>query len=55
VRADGRATILDADGPQAARALDLLVEKYPQYAERRPEGPVIALDVERIVSWSATG
>lgn len=53
VRADGRASILDGDGPQAAHALDLLVEKYPQYAERRPEGPVIALDVERVVSWSA--
>ena len=53
VRVDGRATVLDGDGPQAAHALDLLVEKYPQYAERRPDGPVIALDVERIVSWSA--
>lgn len=53
VRADGRATILDGDGPQAAHALDLLAEKYPQYAQRRPEGPVIALHVERLTSWSA--
>jgi PPOX class probable F420-dependent enzyme len=52
VRADGRARILD-DGPQAAHALDLLVERYAQYRERRPEGPVVALDVERITGWSA--
>ncbi|HET6507406.1 MAG TPA: TIGR03668 family PPOX class F420-dependent oxidoreductase [Baekduia sp.] len=55
VRADGRAAILAGDDPRAAPALDLLVEKYPQYADRRPEGPVIALDVERIASWSAAG
>jgi PPOX class probable F420-dependent enzyme len=55
VRADGRAAILDGDGPQAAQAIDLLVEKYPQYAQRRPLGPVIALEVERVVSWSAAG
>jgi PPOX class probable F420-dependent enzyme len=52
VRADGRARVLD-DGPQAAHAIDLLSEKYPQYRERRPEGPVVALDVERISGWSA--
>jgi PPOX class probable F420-dependent enzyme len=50
VRADGRARILE-DGFDDA--LDLLAAKYPQYAERRPDGPVIALDVERVVSWSA--
>jgi PPOX class probable F420-dependent enzyme len=50
VRADGRARILE-DGFD--EVLDLLAAKYPQYAERRPEGPVIALDVERLVSWSA--
>jgi PPOX class probable F420-dependent enzyme len=53
VRADGRARVLD-DGPQMAHALDLLVERYAQYRERRPEGPVVALDVERISGWSAT-
>jgi PPOX class probable F420-dependent enzyme len=53
VRADGRARILD-DGPQAAHALDLLVERYAQYRERRPDGPVVALEVERISGWSAT-
>jgi PPOX class probable F420-dependent enzyme len=52
VRADGRARILD-DEPQTAHALDLLVERYPQYRERRPDGPVVALDVQRISGWSA--
>jgi PPOX class probable F420-dependent enzyme len=51
VRADGVARVLD-DAPEA---IDRLVEKYPQYAERRPEGPVVALDVERISGWSAAG
>lgn len=50
VRADGRARVLD-DAPEA---IDRLVEKYAQYRERRPEGPVVALDVERITGWSAT-
>jgi PPOX class probable F420-dependent enzyme len=52
VRADGTARVLD-EGPQAAHALDLLVERYPQYRERRPDGPVVALDVQRISGWSA--
>jgi PPOX class probable F420-dependent enzyme len=52
VRADGRARVLD-DGPQMAHALDLLTERYAQYRERRPEGPVVALDVQRIIGWSA--
>jgi PPOX class probable F420-dependent enzyme len=50
VRASGRARVLE-DGFE--ELLDRLAEKYPQYAERRPEGPVIALDVERIAAWSA--
>jgi PPOX class probable F420-dependent enzyme len=49
VRADGIARVLE-DAPEA---INLLVEKYPQYRERRPEGPVVALDVQRISGWSA--
>jgi PPOX class probable F420-dependent enzyme len=56
VRADGRARVLDdAGAPEAARALDLLAGRYTQYHERRPAGPVVALDVERLTSWSAAG
>jgi PPOX class probable F420-dependent enzyme len=54
VRADGRARVLDdvREG-EAARALDLLAERYAPYRARRPLGPVIALDVERITGWAA--
>jgi PPOX class probable F420-dependent enzyme len=53
VRADGVARVLE-EGAEAEEALDLLVARYPQYRERRPDGPVVALDVERIVGWTAT-
>jgi PPOX class probable F420-dependent enzyme len=54
VRADGRARVLeDVRDDEAARALDLLAERYAQYRARRPPGPVIALDVERITGWAA--
>jgi PPOX class probable F420-dependent enzyme len=54
VRADGRARVLpDVGGDEAARALDLLAERYAQYRARRPAGPVVALDVERISGWTA--
>jgi PPOX class probable F420-dependent enzyme len=52
VRADGVARVLE-DGAEFDRALDLLVERYAQYREQRPDGPVVALDVERISGWSA--
>jgi len=53
VRADGRARVLhDAGEPEAARALDLLADRYPQYRERRPAGPVVALDIERFSGWA---
>jgi PPOX class probable F420-dependent enzyme len=54
VRVDGRARVLeDVTAPEAARALDLLAERYAQYREHRPAGPVIALDVERLTGWTA--
>jgi PPOX class probable F420-dependent enzyme len=49
VRADGTARVLDV--AEAREAVDALVEKYPQYAERRPGGPVVVLDVQRISRW----
>ena len=52
VRADGRARVLEAAGSdEAAHALDLLAARYAQYRERRPAGPVVALDVERFTGW----
>jgi PPOX class probable F420-dependent enzyme len=53
VRADGRARVLeDVGDPEAARALDLLAERYAQYRARRPDGPVVALDIERLTGWA---
>lgn len=46
VRADGRATIV-ADGNTR-----LLRDKYPQYAEDPPGGPVVLIDVERWSGWA---
>jgi PPOX class probable F420-dependent enzyme len=52
VRADGRARIVEADSDEGAAAIAALVERYAQYAERPPEGPVVAVDVERWSGWS---
>jgi PPOX class probable F420-dependent enzyme len=49
VRADGTARVVDAaDAPEAISALEA---KYAQYTERRPDGPVVVLDVERVSAW----
>ena len=50
VRADGTARILE---PGHAPAIARLRERYPQYRERPPEGPVIAIDVTRWSDWTA--
>ena len=53
VRLDGRARLVD-DRAEAERAISLLSDKYPQYRDQPPSGPVLAVDVERWVGWSAT-
>jgi PPOX class probable F420-dependent enzyme len=56
VRADGRARVLEnVAAREAALALDLLAGRYEQYRTRRPAGPVVALDIERISGWSHGG
>jgi PPOX class probable F420-dependent enzyme len=52
-RADGRGRVLDPHDPEAVRAVDLLVQRYPQYGEQRPRGPVLAVAVERWSGWSS--
>jgi PPOX class probable F420-dependent enzyme len=52
VRLRGRARVLD-DGQERERALALLAEKYRQYREQPPDGPVLAVDVTDVRSWSA--
>ncbi len=55
VRADGRARVLEG-GPEFDGALGVLGDKYrTQYALEGPTGPVIAIDVDRWLGWSAAG
>jgi PPOX class probable F420-dependent enzyme len=48
VRMDGAAYILE-DGKSA---LDLLVQKYQQYQQRRPDGPVIVIEAQHWTGWT---
>jgi PPOX class probable F420-dependent enzyme len=52
IRLRGRARVLD-DGEERERALELLREKYPQYRSEPPDGPVLAVDVTEVRSWTA--
>jgi PPOX class probable F420-dependent enzyme len=36
-------------------ALDALTQRYPQYVEQRPQGPLLRLAPERFASWRAAG
>jgi PPOX class probable F420-dependent enzyme len=54
VRLDGAAKVLDA-GSERKHALALLSEKYEQYREQLPTGPVIAVRVERWRGWASVG
>ncbi|MEV0894172.1 TIGR03668 family PPOX class F420-dependent oxidoreductase [Promicromonospora sp. NPDC050262] len=51
VRADGEA-VVEHDGEPRAAALDALAARYPQYRERRPDGPVIRVRVTRWSGWA---
>jgi PPOX class probable F420-dependent enzyme len=53
---EGTAEALD-HGAERARALDALIEKYPQYAAmdlRATAGPVLAITPARVLAWRAT-
>jgi len=50
-RADGVARVLE-DGADARNAIALLSERYPQYREVAPRGPVVAVDVGRWTGWT---
>lgn len=52
VRADGRGRVLDGSVPEAAQAIELLRERYPQ---QRATGAVLAVDVEHWTGWAASG
>jgi PPOX class probable F420-dependent enzyme len=52
VRLDGKARLV-GNTAEAERAIRSLTNKYPQYREQPPSGPVLAVDVQRWVGWSA--
>ena len=53
VRLDGLARIVEEE-LERARALGLLEAKYEQYRAEAPQGPVLAVEIERRRGWVAT-
>jgi PPOX class probable F420-dependent enzyme len=54
VRADGTGRVVRSRSERVA-ALDALHAKYEQYAITPPNGPVVAIDIERVTGWAAEG
>jgi PPOX class probable F420-dependent enzyme len=54
VRLRGRAAVVEAE-PERSTAVGPLVAKYPQYADRAPDGPAIVATVTDWSWWSAGG
>ncbi|SDY68797.1 PPOX class probable F420-dependent enzyme, Rv0121 family [Micromonospora pattaloongensis] len=55
VRLDGRGRVVDDGTAEAADARAGLTARYPQYAQRPPRGPVVAIEVSRWSGWSISG
>lgn len=53
VRVDGDAAI-HHEGALREHAIEALAIKYVQYEARSPEGPVIAVALDRISSWASS-
>ena len=53
VRIDGWASVVD-DEQALQDPLDVLAERYHQYRDNRPPGPVIVIQVDRWKAWSST-
>lgn len=53
VRADGTARVVDVGSIEGRTAIRLLAERYPQYRDQPPGGPVIAVDVHQWSGWAA--
>jgi PPOX class probable F420-dependent enzyme len=51
VRVDGTARIVN-DEAEGDRAIELLMKRYPQYRRTPPDGPVVAISIDRISGWS---
>jgi PPOX class probable F420-dependent enzyme len=48
----GRVEVLPLE--RGAAGLDALRDRYAQYRARRPPGPLLRLEVERVLHWRAT-
>ena len=53
VRVDGHAAILE-DPARTADPVRLLTDRYPQYREHPPQGPVIAITIDTWTGWTAS-
>ena len=53
VRADGVATVLPIDAPEAGSGLSALHAKYEQYQADPPDGPLIRIAIATWRSWAA--
>jgi PPOX class probable F420-dependent enzyme len=53
VRVDGLARVVAAPDEVEA-AIALLQRRYSQYRDARPEGPVVAISIDRLSGWSAS-
>ncbi len=53
VRADGRGEVVDEPSP-AHRGIRALVERFPQYRDQPPAGPLLVVTVERWNGWAST-
>jgi PPOX class probable F420-dependent enzyme len=51
VRADGDAQVIENE--LAYELVDALVDKYEQYRDHRPAGPVIRIQINRWSGWAA--
>jgi PPOX class probable F420-dependent enzyme len=53
VRVDGWASVVE-DERGLQDPLDVLAERYEQYRQRRPVGPVIVIQVDRWKGWASS-
>jgi PPOX class probable F420-dependent enzyme len=54
VRVDGTAHVI-TDDAEAQRAIGLLAKRYEQHAAQRPDGPVVAIHIDRLTGWTGEG
>ena len=53
VRADGHGEVLDAP-PAGHPGIQALVQRFPQYRDQPPSGPLLVVTVQRWTGWAST-